>query len=45
MAGNAGGLIVAAAVQGLVPHPAAAFLLLAAVALAALPILGRLPAR
>ncbi len=42
MAGNAGGLIVAAAVQVLVPHPALAFLLLAVVALAALPILARL---
>lgn len=42
LCGNAGGLIVAAAVQGLVHHPAGGFVLLAAVVLAALPLV---PAR
>jgi predicted MFS family arabinose efflux permease len=45
MSGNAGGLLVAAAVQGLVPHPVAAFCLLAVVAAGALPaIRGARPA-
>ncbi len=38
LAGNLGGLLVAVAVGGLVDHPAVAFLLLAAVALGALPL-------
>jgi predicted MFS family arabinose efflux permease len=38
LCGNAGGLLVAAAVQGLVHHPAGGFLLLAVIVLAALPL-------
>jgi len=37
LSGNLGGLLVAAGVGGLVHHPVAAFLLLAAVALVAIP--------
>ena len=42
MAGNLGGLVVALLVQGLVHHPAAAFLAMAAVALLGLPLARRL---
>ncbi len=42
MAGNAGGLVVTVALAPLLGHPAAAFLLLAAVAALGLPILARL---
>jgi cyanate permease len=42
MAGNAGGLVVTVVLAPLLKHPAAGFLVLAAVALAGLPILGRL---
>jgi len=38
LAGNAGGLVVAVAVQALLGHPALAFTLLAAVLLAGLPV-------
>jgi hypothetical protein len=38
LAGNLGGLLVAVVVGGLVDHPNVAFLLLAAVALSALPL-------
>lgn len=42
MAGNAGGLIVALTVQTILHHPAAGFLLMAAVTLLGLPLLTRL---
>jgi predicted MFS family arabinose efflux permease len=44
MAGNAGGLVVTLVLAPLLKHPSAAFLVLAAVALAGLPILRRLQA-
>lgn len=44
MAGNAGGLVVTVVLAPLLDHPAAAFLVLAVVALAGLPILRRLGA-
>jgi FtsH-binding integral membrane protein len=42
MAGNAGGLVVTVVLAPLLKHPSAAFLVLAVVALAGLPILRRL---
>ncbi|MDT7539835.1 MAG: hypothetical protein QOI82_3420 [Actinomycetota bacterium] len=42
MAGNAGGLVVTVVVAPLLDHPSTAFLVLAAVALAGLPILGQI---
>lgn len=42
LAGNLGGLVLALVVQALVPWPAAAFLVMAAALLAALPVLARL---
>jgi hypothetical protein len=42
LAGNAGGLVVAVLVQVLVHHPPEAFLLLALVGLAAVPLVARL---
>jgi predicted MFS family arabinose efflux permease len=45
LAGNGGGLVVAVLVQALVHHPLPAFLLLAACACLAIPLLGRLAVR
>jgi hypothetical protein len=42
MAGNAGGLVVTVVLAPLLKHPSVAFLVLAAVALAGLPVLARL---